>query len=60
MFPKDELEAPCTVNVNPYSKWNVATGLPKVAGRRTRFARPTTTTFFTTRRLRSAISRRSI
>lgn len=37
MFPKDQLKAPSTVTVNPYSKWKIATGLPKVAGRTNAF-----------------------
>jgi predicted metalloprotease with PDZ domain len=32
MFPKDHLTAPSTVKVEPYGKWQVATGLPAVAG----------------------------
>ena len=37
MFPKDQLKAPSTVSVNPYSNWKVATGLPPVAGRANTF-----------------------
>jgi predicted metalloprotease with PDZ domain len=33
MFIKDQLRAPSTVTVNPYSKWKIATGLPKVTGK---------------------------
>jgi predicted metalloprotease with PDZ domain len=28
MFPKDQLQAPSTVKINPYRNWKIATGLP--------------------------------
>jgi predicted metalloprotease with PDZ domain len=37
MFPKDELRAPSTVTVNPFSNWKIATGLPKVSGKANTF-----------------------
>jgi len=37
MFVKDQLKAPSTVTVNPYSNWKIATGLPPVAGRSNTF-----------------------
>ena len=37
MWPKDQLRAPSTVTVNPYGKWKIATGLPKVAGKTNSF-----------------------
>ena len=37
MFPKDQIKAPSTVTVNPYSKWKIATGLPPVPGRTNTF-----------------------
>jgi predicted metalloprotease with PDZ domain len=37
MFPKDQIKAPSTVTVNPYSKWKIATGLPKVAAQANAF-----------------------
>jgi predicted metalloprotease with PDZ domain len=37
MWPKDHLKAPSTVTVNPYGKWKIATGLPKVAGKQNTF-----------------------
>jgi predicted metalloprotease with PDZ domain len=36
MFPKDQLKAASTVTVVPYGNWKVATGLPKVEGRKFR------------------------
>lgn len=32
MFPKDQLDAPSTVKVNPYGNWKVGTGLKPVEG----------------------------
>ena len=32
MFPKDKLNQPSTIKVNPYGNWKVATGLPAEAG----------------------------
>ena len=40
MFPKDQIKAPSTVTVNPYSKWKIATGLPKVTGQVNTFRAP--------------------
>ena len=37
MWPKDQLRASSTVTVNPYGKWKIATGLPKVAGKANTF-----------------------
>ena len=37
MWPKDQLKAPSTITVNPYGKWKIATGLPKVAGKSNTF-----------------------
>ena len=37
MWPKDQLRAPSTVTVNPFAKWKIATGLPKVAGKTNTF-----------------------
>lgn len=40
MFPAGQLAAPSTVRVMPYSKWKVATGLPRVAGATNTFRAP--------------------
>lgn len=40
MFPKDQINAPSTVKVNPYGNWKVATGLKPVAGQMNTFTAP--------------------
>lgn len=40
MFPKDKLNEPSTVKVNPYGNWKVATGLPAVAEQPNTFRAP--------------------
>jgi predicted metalloprotease with PDZ domain len=37
MFPKDKLNQPSIVKVNPYGNWKVATGLPMVEGQTNTF-----------------------
>jgi len=37
MFPKDQLKAPSTVTIKPFSNWKIATGLPKVSGQANTF-----------------------
>ncbi|MEO8573453.1 MAG: PDZ domain-containing protein [Pyrinomonadaceae bacterium] len=40
MFPAGQLAAPSTVTIAPYSKWKIATGLPRVSGKANTFRAP--------------------